>query len=485
MPPKIRRPAAGRVRAPRGGAPARRGAVRRPAAAEVEVLAGFDQAGFDRGLVVDSSVVPLELWKKGLRIVVVDGNYWEEKVSLAGVVQRLVATGEEVQLEVDLRGSPSEALVKWKGANPGKLLLVDLCRKDCPFTSKDGLVHCQTIKKLLPDAEEAWMRNLEGMEGPEDELEILRRRSEALDKKTEDPAREKKGRSSSEESSRRSKKKKKKSKKDRKEKRKIVASKGLKELFGTTGLDPDPQRRKRVMRRAQHAAKKKGRKGSSSSSITSTSEGSSFGEEDSSGLFGEETKVKTVWNRYPGCLTQSAVVQLQRSLIQQSGQPWELDKSSLPPVFSQYWRMVLDQKASRAISREMQTLSFVLDLLLQGRPASAADAATQRLKSLEQMATGADYRVTQRLEVVPTDGTSMSSTVETLEASRVQREEMKARSAASKGWDRKGAKGDYESWDGKGIKGKKGDFGKGKGRGGKWDSKKGDYKKGEEDKEKK
>ena len=106
MPPKIRRPAAGRVRALRGGAPARRGAVRRPAAAEVEVPAGFDQAGFDRGLVVDSSAVPLELWKKGLRIVVVDGNYWEEKVSIAGVVQRLVEPGRNFSLRWTSVGAP-------------------------------------------------------------------------------------------------------------------------------------------------------------------------------------------------------------------------------------------------------------------------------------------------------------------------------------------------------------------------------------------
>lgn len=472
MPPKLRRPAAacGRL------------ALRRPGLREVEEAPVFDQAGFDRGLAVESGLVPLELWKKGLGIAVVEGSYWEEKVCIAGVVQKLVATGEEVQLEVDLRGTQCEALVKWKGANPRQLLLVDLCRKDCPLTSKDGLVHCQTIKKLLPDVEEAWMRNLEGMDGADDELDLLRRRAEDLAKKKADPLKGHKVRSSSEGSSRRSKKKKKKSRKEKREKRKIIATKELKVLYETTGLDPDPVKRRKVMKRAQHVAKKKSKKGTSSSSSRETTEESSGGEEETSGLFGEETKVRSVWTRYPGVLTQNAVKQLQRSLIQQSGQPWDLDRSALPPIFSQYWRMVLDQRASRALSREMQTLSFILDLLLQGRPASAADAATQRLKSLEQMAAGGDYRVTQRLEVVPLDGASMSSTVETLEASRVQREEMKARNAAAKGWERKGGKGDYEYWDPKG-KGKKGD--KGKGRGGKWDSKKGDAKKGDEEKDKK
>ncbi len=484
MPPKIRRPAA------RGGAGVGRrdpgGGVRlrRPALRAEEPAVAFDQAGFDRGVEVESAVVPLDQWKKGLRVVVVDGTYWEEKVTVAGIVQRLVTTGEEIQLEIDLRGTQCEALVKWKGAHPGTLLVVDLCRNDCPLTSKDGLLHCKRIKKLLPDGEEDWMRNLEGMETRDDELAVLRRRAEALEKVEADPPRGKEVRSSSEGSSKKSKKKKKKSKKERREKRKVLGTKTLKTLFEKTGLDPDPQQRKRILRRAHHVAKKKGRKGSSSTSSSSTSEVSSVGEEDSSGLFGEETKVRAVWTRYPGSLTQSAVRQLQRSLIQQSGQPWDLDQSALPPIFSQYWRMVLDQKASRAISREMQTLAFVLDLLLQGRPAAAADAATQRLKSLEQMSSGGDYRVTQRLEVVPLEGASMSSTVETLEASRIQREEMKAKSAAAKGWERtKGGKGEFESWDSRG-KGKKGEFGKGKGKGGKWDSKKGDSRR-EDDKEKK
>ena len=485
MPPKLRRPAARGARAPVGVRGEGGRVRRRPALRVAEPVAPFDQAGFDRGVEVESSLVPLEQWKKGLRVVISEGTYWEERIQAAGIVQKLVATGEEVQLEVDLRGTQCEALVKWKGANPGKLLLVDLCRKDCGFTSMDGLVHCQRIRKLLPDGEEAWMRNLEGMETREDELALLRGRADALGKMDTAPPGDAKATVPSEESSSQGKKKKKKkSKKEKKAKKRILGTKSLKVMFEMTGLDPEPQQRKRILKRAQRLAKKRSRRDSSSGSSSTSSEESSLGEETSSGLFGEETKVRAVWTRYPGSLTQSAVRQLQRSLIQQSGQPWEVDQSSLPPIFSQYWRMVLDQKASRAISREMQTLAFVLDLLLQGRPASAADAATQRLKSLEQMASGGDYRVTQRLEVVPLESSSMSSTVETLEASRVQREEVKAKSAAAKGWERPRGKGDYDSWDSKG-KSKKGDFGKGKGKGGKWDGKKGDSRKGDEEKDKK
>ena len=106
MPPKLRRPAAARARAPGGRVRDRGGARRRPGLREEgEAGEGFDLVGFDRGITVEASLIPLEVWKKGLRVVVVDGSYWEEKVSVAGVVQQVVANGEEVQLEVDLRGT--------------------------------------------------------------------------------------------------------------------------------------------------------------------------------------------------------------------------------------------------------------------------------------------------------------------------------------------------------------------------------------------
>ena len=98
--------------------------------------------------------------------------------------------------------------------------------------------------------------------------------------------------------------------------------------------------------------------------------------------------------------------------------------------------------------------------------------------------TGGDFRVSQRQELVPAEVASMSSPVETLEASKLQREEAKVKAAAGKGWDRRFGKGESDSWDAKG-KGKKGEYIKGKGKGSKGDGRKGDGKKPEEEKEKK
>ena len=88
MPPKVRRPAAREeVR--------RRGGLRRPAAPRAgerdEVPGGdpsglgargeaeFDVAGFERGVESEGYKVPLRLWKKGLKVLVTEGLYWEEK----------------------------------------------------------------------------------------------------------------------------------------------------------------------------------------------------------------------------------------------------------------------------------------------------------------------------------------------------------------------------------------------------------------------
>ena len=109
-------------------------------------------------------------------------------------------------------------------------------------------------------------------------------------------------------------------------------------------------------------------------------------------------------------------------------------------------------KMGGAMSRETQTLCYIQDLLLQGRVASACDVVTQRLKGLEQVAGGSHYLVSQRQELVPVDSAVMTSPVEAMEAARLQREEMKARTSTSRPWDRR------QDWE------KRGEESKGKGK---------------------
>lgn len=523
MPPKLRRPAGvlrvaakalakaaaakakGKARpkpkaGPKGAAKARGRRDRRRRGGEPPAEAGgvdpeFNQEDFLRGAEVAPLAVPLKEWRKGLKLVLVEATYWEEKVQVSGVLERIEFYGDSVAAFVDALGTTGESLVRWKGKFPGKLLEVHFCHKDCGKVSKDGLVHCEKLKLLKPEAEEPWMKNLSGMDPAreEDELAELRRRSGEVGLGAEAPR--KKGgigsSSGSEESSKgkKAKKKKKRKKKEErkalKEKRKINGTKGLAAVFGSTGLDPDPEARKRAVKKAKKLAKKKGKRSTSSSGSRTSEDSSWSGEGGASVIFGQEVRTKTIWQKVPGALTGATLHQMQTALVQQSGQPWDVSREAMPPIFTQYWKAVLDGKSSRPMSREMHTLSFIVDLLLQGKPAAACDVATQRLKSLEQVCGGGDYRVAQRQELVPLEHQSMSSTTETLEASRLQREEIRAKAAATgKGyWERGRSKGDSEFW----VKGKdkKGDGHKGKGKGHKGDGKKGDGKAGQDDKEKK
>lgn len=182
------------VGAPKAGAKAKaRAGLRRPAARGVgdDTVAvekqgvASDSVNFDKGEVVEAYKLPLEVWTEGLHIAVVKGTYWEEEVQLAGKVEGLTTRRSLVVLTVRLEGTQSESLVRWSGANPGTLLEVDVCKPECPRLSKDGLVHCSRIQKVLADRRAGWMDNLLGgaiAEGGEDEMRRLRAREQELAK---------------------------------------------------------------------------------------------------------------------------------------------------------------------------------------------------------------------------------------------------------------------------------------------------------------
>jgi len=479
MPPKaLRRPAgAGRgaaVVAAKAKARAR-GGLRRPAARGEEraldrepgLGVESDSEKFKRGEVIEANKLPLETWQVGEHIVVTKGIYWEEEVQVAGHVEGLSTTRDMTLLSLRLEGSRSEALVKWSGANPGRPLEVDLCKAECALMSKDGLVHCRQVQKVTPENKAAWMNNLTPAGGvqaeAEDELRRLRARERDRARQKEAPRPPEVGEqldntvSGSSESS-----KKKKRKKKKKSKVKVVGTKNPEALFSSTALDPKPDVRRRVKRKARRLTKRRNRRASSDSTESSTeSAGSDSSGGEGARLFGEEVRVKKVWKRSPGSLTLNTLEMMQTAVVTQSGQLWDLDRSSLPPIFSQYWKLALQHKMSGPLARESQTLCFLQDLLLQGKAASACDVATQRLKALEQIASGGHYTIAQRQELVPAELQQMSTPMETLEAGRLQREEMKAKSLSSKPWERR-AEWDKRPEDQKGKGKAKDSKGKGK-----------------------
>ena len=170
-----------------------------------------------------------------------------------------------------------------------------------------------------------------------------------------------------------------------------VGQKALEDVFGSTGLDPNPDCRKKVLKKAKRLGKgkkKRKKKSSSSSEVTSsssTSTSSSSGGDDDSGLFGENTKLHRIWKKCLGALTAAAIREARQGLMSQTGTLWNINQSELPPIFTQFFRQQVIQPhgVSPALVQEILTLSQVLDYLLQGKIAGSADMVCQRLKSLE------------------------------------------------------------------------------------------------------
>ena len=108
--------------------------------------------------------------------------------------------------------------------------------------------------------------------------------------------------------------------------------------------------------------------------------------------------------------------------------------------------------------------------------AHAADCVAQRLKSLEMTASGSNWAVSQRVEVVPPEKGQLSSRAEAQAAAKENKEEMKSRNLA-KGKDK--GKGEYSQgyWRSSGKGDQKGkEKSKGKKGGDKEENKRSSYK---------
>ena len=233
---------------------------------------------------------------------------------------------------------------------------------------------------------------------------------------------------------------------------KAMAKKKVADLYTGTGLDPDPKARRRIKRKA----KKKLKKSKTSSSSSSQSSESSSSVEGDLGLLQDRNKVQLLAEVAPGVLTEESLQHMKTHVLQASGSTWAMDSDSLPPIVSQYMRSHIAPRASGGILREVVTIAHALDLLLQARPAEAADTLSQRLKSLELTISGQPWATSQKIEVVPQLEATMASRAEVQVAQKEARLDVQAK-GPSASWDKGKTKG----------KGKDKDKGKEKGKGGK------------------
>lgn len=421
--------------------------------------------------------LPAAEWiRRGL--IIFQGKYWDEECVWAGKFSGLEAEEGQVYLRIIVEGTQSESLLKYLSGQKPCLLRGHLCDQPCSaLTWAEGLVHIEKIEDA-PLAKELWMSNLLGAGDPPrgDDLEVLRREAEAVEKEKAEGAKK----SDKEKKKERKKKRKDKDRGDssstrsRKPKLKVKPKKGLDQLFSHTGLDPQMSVRKRFLRKAQKKSRnrkrRRGGKSSHSSSSSSSSKGSGAqgsGAMDRQRLFNENTVVKEIAEELPGTLTASWVHAAQDHPLDVRGEVVEGDSEMLPVLAVKYVRMQLFSKMAPPMQREAGNLSRALDLPMLGRVAEAADTIVQRLKSLESVCSGVQLSVANQMELIPTSRTAAATSVETLEAAKRVNEEEKLLQKASKSqqrtWDpQHTGKGGSKGSKGEGKKGKHKDS-KGKG----------------------
>ncbi|CAE7505320.1 Tnks2, partial [Symbiodinium pilosum] len=192
------------------------------------------------------------------------------------------------------------------------------------------------------------------------------------------------------------------------------------------------------------------------SACSSGSSGGSIDSADSGHPFREGHRVKQLAKRIPGVLTRHAIDEMNRLLVQHLG---EEDSSIIKPVLLRYIRLhVTVKNVPPAQKRELLTLGYTMDRLLQRDFLGAMDLIMQRVKAIEMVLGGASWAVAQNLELVPLEQEMITSVAEAQGAAREFRHEAKVQRDTGKGkgrWqeDWKTKKGDGKKGDGKSPKG--------------------------------
>ena len=430
--------------------------------------------------------IPLaDLQKLGV-IRLKDAKYYQRDVDLVGMVQSVKLEGDQVYIELYVSGTRDDELLRVLSGKRERLVRVHVCGPDCAnVLTGELMVHGKNFEAVDRGAV-AWFTNLEQVipdEGDgEDELEKLRREAEkAKDKKNKgaggtpkEKKKKKKSKSVERKKRKEDKGKEEESESEDDEEEEEPGRKSLEELFSRTGLDPSFKRRNKVLKRARRLGKGKKKKKKSKKKESESKEedeessdsGTSSGGDEGYSLFQSDKKVAHIARRCPGALTCTSLMEAKESLATSSGMTWNLDKKSLPPIYTHFIRQQMADRMSPPILQEALTIGATVDALLQGRVAYGCDILSQRLKALESLSRGMSWRVGREMELIRSEGGSMAEDEEAREAARRARESEKLWNMTS----RPSGKGDFNS----GGKNKnKGGKGNQKGRNDEWQRGKG------------
>ncbi|CAE8684611.1 unnamed protein product, partial [Polarella glacialis] len=156
----------------------------------------------------------------------------------------------------------------------------------------------------------------------------------------------------------------------------------------------------------------------------STSESGSTSSEGEGNFSREENRIRQLALAKPGFLTLTTLRGLGEALVRETG---EGQGSGLNPLFLKYVNLVLLRQHSLAPGprQEVRTLATALDLLVVGRVAAALDVLSQRFKAIELAQVHGSYKVASHLELVARDEQALSSRLETKEAVRELKRDVK------------------------------------------------------------
>lgn len=462
----IRRPGAAprqvrrRLAAPAPAAEPKRRRRRPPAVGGTveEKFANFEE--------VAASDVSLAWLKPGDWLQTHRGVYGGEEAVLAGRLQRIVVEGDVVEAELTLTGTKLESLLKFATGHSPAVIRLHLCGEGCDQQrANPNLVHSRVLQRVNPGSAKSWEENLIVA----DELHPLRAHQEAWKKGQEAEEVESKSSTSKKKKKKVDKEKrlegesgkKKKKKKKGKVGGKAIARKKLTDLFNGTGLDPDQKQRKLLAKKT----KKRLRKAKSSTSTSDSSSSSSSSMEDQGDqLLDDKNRIQRIASLAPGLLCHQGIMSMKENINQASGTPWGLEEATIPPICLQYTRQYLLPRSSQAMSRKLLTLAHIVDYLLQGRVAEAADTACQRVKACEMVQAGQSWTTASKIELVGTADPSLASRPEIQIAAKEAQLDAKAKgtswSSAEKGKS-KGKGKDKGKDKGKEKTGSKGDAKKG------------------------
>lgn len=324
--------------------------------------------------------------------------YQDETGDMVGKLEETHQDTEGIWLGIAVKGTKLTGLRSWRLTHPGAHEYLYVCYQDTPVEKrlKIGSVAYLVRAKKIDSVPLEWGKNCEEgafpdppLPGQEVETAPLRLLAENLEAPPAANPKEDKRKFQEETSSSTSTKKKKKSKKKREKVRHMVQ----KAKWNCQGTPLDPKYRRPIK---------------ISLSKTDNSSSSSAGSQSSAEL-ATDHRLRAVSRRLPGYLTRRSARDASTVLAQATTGEEAMNYAN----FRKYYRQILVHKTtSRPMLREMATLTSALDKILDGSILEVADLLSQRLKSLEMIAGGADPMIATEVELLPREMAGLTSEAE-------------------------------------------------------------------------